>query len=89
MPMRERTSEFNSVVQSFKQRKDNVPSTIGGVNSTRKSKKTHEKSQFFIIAAQIGKDITETAEKLDRLSKLAKKRLFSMILQLKYKSSQQ
>lgn len=72
MTFKERTSEFNSIVQSTKQRKDNIPSSIGGIRS--KPRKPSEKSQFFLIASQIGKDMSETAEKLDRLSKLAKKK---------------
>jgi len=72
MTYKERTSEFNSIVQGIKQRKEGLPSSIGGRN--RPSKKAPEKTQFFVIASQIGKDIGETAEKLDRLSKLAKKK---------------
>jgi len=33
-----------------------------------------KKTQFTLIARQIGRDISETAEKLDRLTKLAKKK---------------
>jgi len=73
MTFKERTSEFNSIVQGVKQRKDGLPSSVGTIRST-KPKKTTEKSQFFLIASQIGKDIGETAEKLERLSKLAKKK---------------
>jgi len=72
MTCKERTSEFNSIVQSIKQRKEGLPSSMGIKLNPRN--KIHEKSQFFIIASQIGKDIGETAEKLDRLSKLAKKK---------------
>jgi len=72
MTFKDRTSEFNSVVQGVKQR-GSAPSTVGGAN-TRKTQKQHEKSQFFVFASQIGRDITETAEKLDRLTKLAKRK---------------
>eukprot|EP01114_Cavostelium_apophysatum_P012274 TRINITY_DN2726_c0_g1_i1.p1 TRINITY_DN2726_c0_g1~~TRINITY_DN2726_c0_g1_i1.p1 ORF type:complete len:301 (+),score=60.48 TRINITY_DN2726_c0_g1_i1:203-1105(+) len=71
MTFKERTSEFNSIVQNAKQRKDSIPSAIG---IARSKPRKNEKTQFFIIATQIGKDMGETAEKLDRLSKLAKKR---------------
>lgn len=67
MTVKDRTSEFSSVVQSIKQ--SSAPPSTTGVKDTRKGKKGNEKSQFFIIAAQIGKDISETAEKLDRLTK--------------------
>jgi len=72
MTFKERTSEFNSIVQSAKQRKEGNPSSVGIRNN--KNKKTIEKSQFFQVAAQIGKDISETAEKLERLGKLARKK---------------
>jgi len=74
MTFKERTSEFASIVQSVKQKKDgSLPSSVG-VRRANPSKKMTEKSQFFVIASQIGKDISETAEKLDRLQKLAKKK---------------
>lgn len=73
MTFKERTSEFASIVQGVKQKKEgSLPSAIGRRNTT--AKKNAEKSQFFVRASQIGKDISETAEKLDRLQKLAKKR---------------
>jgi hypothetical protein len=78
MTFKDRTSEFNSVVQGVKQR-GSAPSTVGGAN-TRKTQKQHEKSQFFVFASQIGRDITETAEKLDRLTKCKyRKRLVNLL----------
>jgi len=74
MTFKERTSEFASIVQNVKQKKDgSLPSSVG-VRRNNPPKKLTEKSQFFVIASQIGKDISETAEKLDRLQKLAKKK---------------
>jgi len=72
MTFKERTSEFNSIVQSVKQSKEGISSSVG-IRST-KSKKVSDKSQFFVIASQIGRDIGETAEKLERLARLAKKK---------------
>jgi len=74
MTCKERTSEFNSIVQSIKQKKEGIPSSVGVRSKISNKSKSQEKSQFFVIAAQIGKDIAETAEKLDRLSKLAKRK---------------
>jgi len=71
MTFKERTSEFNSLIQNVKQRKEGLTGSVGVRN---KSRKPNEKSQFFIVASQVGKDIAETAEKLERLSKLAKKK---------------
>jgi len=73
MTFKERTSEFASIVQNVKQKKEgSLPSAIG--RRSNPPKKPSDKSQFFVIASQIGKDISETAEKLDRLQKLAKKK---------------
>jgi len=71
--LRDRTSEFSNLIHSLKQRKGNATSSAivpKGKNNTR----IQEKTQFSLIATQIGKDIGETAEKLDRLTKLAKKK---------------
>jgi len=74
MTFKDRTSEFTSVLQNVRQSKEGVSSAVGGINHSNRAKKGVNKSQFFVIAAQIGKDITETAEKLDRLTKLAKRK---------------
>jgi len=70
---RDRTSEFSNLIHTLKQRKGNGTSTALVLKGKTDSK-LQEKTQFTLIAGQIGRDITETAEKLDRLTKLAKKK---------------
>jgi len=64
MHAKDRTSEFNSLTDSIKQRKVISP-------KVQRTKVT-ERTQFSLIASQIGRDIKDTADKLEALQKLAK-----------------
>jgi len=64
MTFKDRTQEFNSVAESIRSKQLNA-------KSQWKTPK-HQKSQFMLSASQIGKDIYETSEKLNKLTKLAK-----------------
>jgi len=68
MAFKDRTQEFNSVAETARTKQSNVKSS-GGKKVIR-----NQRTQFAIIASQIGKDIFETSEKLNKLTKLAKKR---------------
>jgi len=64
MTFTDRTHEFNSVAESIRTKKP---------HSHTPPSKQHQRSQFMFTASQIGKDISETSEKLKKLAKLAKK----------------
>jgi syntaxin 5 len=66
MTLKDRTNEFNMLAEGIKAKK--VPTV------SKRIKKTQEKSNFSNIAAQIGLGIAATTEKLDRLTKLAKRK---------------
>jgi len=66
MTYKDTTTEFNAIAESIKTK--NVKSGL------KKPKKTQEKNQFSSLAAQIGLEIAGTSEKLEKLTKLAKKR---------------
>lgn len=65
MTFTDRTHEFNSVAESIR--------TKHHSNNATTPPKRHQRSQFMLTASQIGKDIFETSEKLNKLAKLAKK----------------
>jgi len=65
MTLKDRTVEFISIVQNAKSKKPLVP---------KNTPKRGQKSDFSTIATQIGMDIASTSEKLERLTKLAKKK---------------
>ncbi|XP_031558572.1 syntaxin-5-like [Actinia tenebrosa] len=68
---RERTPEFLSAVKSIKTRQGSpfTNQKLQGMNGVH-----HQKSQFFVIAKHIGKDISNTFHKLEKLAILAKKK---------------
>mmetsp|Transcript_6781 Transcript_6781/g.9369 ORF Transcript_6781/g.9369 Transcript_6781/m.9369 type:complete len:316 (-) Transcript_6781:22-969(-) len=76
MTLRDRTNEFSGIVEHIRSKKASSgnkvavtpPSTIRGKDS-----RLHPRTEFAIIAAQIGKDIAETTGNLEKLAKLAKK----------------
>jgi len=69
MTFKDRTQEFNSVAESIRAKQANA-----AINKQWKTTPTkNQKSQFMLTAAQIGKNIFETSEKLNKLTKLAKK----------------
>jgi len=67
MTFKDRTVEFNSVAETVRSRSHASP-------VPKKSAKSIQKSQFMLAASQIGKEIFEASEKLNKLTKLAKKR---------------
>jgi hypothetical protein len=69
MTLRDRTNEFCNIAESIKVKK---------TPNTTRSKAPQGKSPFSHVANQIGKDIASTADKLQRLTKLAKPSPFSM-----------
>jgi len=66
MTFRDRTNEFTALTETIK--------TNTKPNGAAKKKKKQESSQFVALAGKIGRDIAATSEKLDRLTKLAKKK---------------
>jgi len=66
MVYKDRTSEFNAVAEATRTRQS------ASKNSKKSAK--NQRTQFAIIASQIGKEIYETSEKLNKLTKLAKKK---------------
>jgi len=78
MSCRDRTNEFHSTIRSFQSRMSNNPTAANmtgtvspkGKNSTA----LQQRSQFMIYAKKIGRDLTNTCIKLEKLTDLAKKR---------------
>jgi syntaxin 5 len=66
MTVKDRTQEFNTVAEAIRTKQNNTKSPR---HATRQ-----QKSQFIVSASQIGKEIFETSEKLNKLTKLAKKK---------------
>lgn len=57
----DRTNEFQTIVENLRRKKQPAP--------PRPPRTARNKSQFSLIAAQIGKQIADTSEKLEKLSK--------------------
>jgi len=66
MTFKDRTSEFNTLSQTI--RSQAVPARPSA------AKTRPNKSQFMVVASQIGRDIVDTSSKLHKLTTLAKKR---------------
>lgn len=74
MTLKDRTTEFNGVLELLRAKKNSSsnklthtpPSTI---STPKRDTKLLPKSEFALIAGQIGKDIAETADKLEKLTK--------------------
>jgi len=66
MTIKDRTSEFNTIAENIRAKQAN---NKGQWKGNKKSQKSH----FMLCSSQIGKDIFETTEKLNKLAKLAKK----------------
>jgi len=64
----DRTQEFNSVAESLRSKQQANNPTKGAHFKSQKQ----QRSQFITAASQIGKDIFETSEKLNKLAQLAK-----------------
>jgi len=79
MTIKDRTNEFNSIIENSRQRISGVNNSSIRINKklnqkTPNNNNNNNKSQFDILAHQIGRDISITAEKLEQLTKLAKKK---------------
>lgn len=68
---RDRTSEFISAVKSLQSRQGN---NFAGNRHDHQRQNGLQKSEFFFIAKHIGKDISNTFAKLEKLAILAKKK---------------
>lgn len=69
MTCRDRTNEFMSTVKSMQSRQ------VGnGVVPSRNTKALHQRSEFMMFAKRIGKDISNTFAKLEKLTILAKRK---------------
>lgn len=66
---RDRTVEFQSVVRSLKSRQTN-----GGVQQKSRNGALKNRTEFSAFAKRIGKDLSKTYEKLEKLTLLCKKR---------------
>jgi syntaxin 5 len=73
MSCRDRTSEFQSTIRSFQSRMNNqqLPNQVV---TTQKQDLLNQREQFMLIAKKIGKELTNTCIKLEKLTDLAKKR---------------
>jgi syntaxin 5 len=73
MSCRDRTSEFQSTIRSFQSRMNNqqLPNQIV---TNKKQELLNQRHQFMLIAKKIGKELTNTCIKLEKLTDLAKKR---------------
>ena len=69
---RDRSAEFRNTVRLLKSRNLNKNGHLGRSNGTVVA--TREVSQFMDIARSIGKDITSTYSKLEKLTLLAKRK---------------
>lgn len=68
---RDRTSEFHQTIRAFQSRM-NTPSPP--TTATKAKQNLENRSKFMLIAKKIGKDLTNTCIKLEKLTDLAKKR---------------
>lgn len=77
---RDRTSEFQSTIRTFQSRMVMNPQAIpndptGGANGSLANRPDlQQRHQFMMIAKKIGRDLTNTCIKLEKLTDLAKKR---------------
>lgn len=75
---RDRTSEFHSTIRTFQSRMNNVNPAATQNGQVNKAKTSLEnRSKFMLIAKKIGKDLTNTCIKLEKLTDLAKKKSMS------------
>ncbi|KAH8552091.1 t-SNARE [Umbelopsis sp. PMI_123] len=76
MSFRDRTSEFEALVERLQQRHDNT--VLERRSLIQHSSQTHDriksKTEFSLIAAEIGRNISNTTAKLEKLTKLAKRK---------------
>lgn len=71
MPSQDRTAEFAAVLCSLRERRSPVTSSDGGVTSLEPrppAAELQQHAQFMSIARLIGRDISQTYNKLERLT---------------------
>ncbi|KAI9498756.1 t-SNARE [Zychaea mexicana] len=82
MEIMDRTNEFHSMVDRMRSR-NNAPTTTlerrsllssPSFNTSSNKRSTHSRSEFSMMAAEISRNITNTAGKLEKLTKLAKRK---------------
>lgn len=75
---RDRTSEFHSTIRTFQSRMNNTnPVAVQNGSTNRAKQNLENRSKFMLIARKIGKDLTNTCIKLEKLTDLAKKKSIS------------
>ncbi|KAJ2964636.1 hypothetical protein NQZ79_g428 [Umbelopsis isabellina] len=76
MTFRDRTSEFEALVERLQQRHDGSALERRSLlnNSSVGHEKVKNKTEFSLIAAEIGRNIATTSAKLEKLTKLAKRK---------------
>jgi len=76
MTFRDRTSEFEALVERLQQRHDGSALERRALlnNSSAGHERIKNKTEFSLIAAEIGRNISNTTAKLEKLTKLAKRK---------------
>jgi len=74
MPVTDRTNEFRACVESIRNRSSIPNRDIQGKQRLQNGANKPSKSEFARMASAIGKDITNTTMKLDKLAQLAKRK---------------
>lgn len=72
---RDRTNEFHSTIRSFQSRMSNNPIPVNPTSQKNTNQEVLQRhSKFTLYAKKIGKDLSNTCIKLEKLTDLAKKR---------------
>ncbi|KAI8369923.1 putative syntaxin [Blakeslea trispora] len=80
MSFRDRTNEFHALCERLRSRSQTPTSLLERRalltpdNTTKAKKPTHARSEFSMMAAEISRQITNTASKLEKLTRLAKRK---------------
>ena len=70
---RDRTSEFHSTIRSFQSRLSAIPPSQPMLPQNKNKDAIAQRHQFMLMAKKIGKELTNTCIKLEKLTDLAKK----------------
>jgi len=73
MPVTDRSKEFRACVESMRSR-SSIPERDGQSKQRQLTTQKHSKSEFARMASSIGKDLSSTTAKLDKLAQLAKRK---------------
>ncbi|CAI5450884.1 unnamed protein product [Caenorhabditis angaria] len=83
MPSRDRTSEFRMTAKSFE-----MKAAANGIRPQQKSEVLQESVQFNQLAKRIGRDLSQTCAKMEKLAEFAKKKsLYEERSQIEHLSS--